>query len=81
MSAFALRTRAARAWLQQRWRLCLLGALLLLLLVSAVLRFGAFDPYSATQLQQQSILASVRCACHLEKGQRYRAFLTLFSGQ
>ncbi len=60
----ALRTRAARTWLQQHWRLCVLGALLLLLFASAMIRLSSYDPDRASQLEQESILASVRCAFH-----------------
>ena len=69
-----LRVRAAKSWLQQRWRLCLLGAFLLLLFVSAVVRFSAYDPYRASQLQQEDILASVRCAIDNSLRQQYTPF-------
>ena len=67
----ALRMRVARTWLQQHWRLCILGALLLLLFLSAMLRLSAYDPYRASQLEQESILASVRCALHAASAQQY----------
>ncbi len=69
-----LRVRAAKSWLQQHWRLCLLGALLLLLFVSAVIRISAYDPYRASQLQHEDILASMRCALHKAFRQQYMAF-------
>ncbi len=69
-----LRVRAAKSWLQQRWRLCLLGAFLLLLFMSALVRFSAYDPYRASQLQQEDILASVRCAPHKAFRQQYMKY-------
>ena len=66
----ALRIRAAKTWLQQRWRVCLLGAILFLLFISALLRLSSYDPYRASHLEQETILASVRCALHKALGQQ-----------
>lgn len=57
----SLKLRAARAWLQQRWPLCLTAAFLLVLLLTAILQFrsqstgrGGSDP------SQHTIFASAR---------------------
>ena len=54
--------RAARAWLQRRWLLCLFSVALLLLLGMAVLRSGAHEAYQSRESGRLPILASARCA-------------------
>ena len=55
-----LRLSAVKAWLLQHWHLCVLTGLLLLLFTTAAVHFRAHDPYRASQLGQQAILASAR---------------------
>ena len=58
----SLRMRAAKAWLLQRWPLCMAALLLLTLMAALVLQLGSRGPDGAAAPGQQSILASMRCA-------------------
>ena len=57
----SLRIRAAKAWLLQRWPLCMAAALLLTLLAAAALQFRSNSTDGTAAPGQQSILASMRC--------------------
>ena len=57
----SLRSRAAKAWLLQRWPLCIAALLLLTLLAAAALQFRSNGTDGAGAPGQQSILASMRC--------------------
>ena len=57
----SLRIRAAKAWLLQRWPLCVAALLLLMIMAAAVLQFRANSTDGAAASAQHTILASMRC--------------------
>lgn len=57
----SLRIRAAKAWLLQRWPLCVAALLLLMLMAAAALQFRSNGTDGAAASGQQTILASMRC--------------------